>query len=69
MVAAGLMPKMALLALLTLPLAYKAIRGSFNYNDPGKLIPALANNVLTVLGIPLFLGIGYILATVFPILR
>ena len=66
---AGLMPKIALLALLTIPFAYKAIKGSFNYNDLGKLVPAQANNVFTVLGIPLFFGIAYILATIFPVLR
>ncbi len=65
----GIMPKLALLAMLTAPFAYKAIRGSFRYDDLGQLIPALGNNVLTVLGIPLLLGIGYIAATVFPVLR
>jgi 1,4-dihydroxy-2-naphthoate polyprenyltransferase len=69
MVIAGAMPKTELLALLTLPLAYKAIRGSFGYNDMSRLIPAMGSNVMTVLGIPLLMGIGYILATVFPVLR
>jgi 1,4-dihydroxy-2-naphthoate octaprenyltransferase len=63
--AVGIMPRITLLALLTLPLAYKGIRGSFGYNDLNRLIPALGSNVLTVLGVPLFLGIGYILATIF----
>lgn len=69
MVALGSMPKIALLALLTFPFAYKAIKGSFNCNDLGQLIPALGNNVITVLGIPFLLGIGYILATFLPFLR
>jgi 1,4-dihydroxy-2-naphthoate polyprenyltransferase len=69
MVIAGQMPKTVLLALLTLPLAYKAIRGSFKYSNLGTLIPAMGNNVMTVLGIPLLIGIGYVLATIFPILR
>lgn len=69
LVIAGLMPKIALLALLTAPFAYKAIKGSFSYNDLGKLIPALANNVLTVLGIPVLMGIAYVLAKLFPVLR
>jgi 1,4-dihydroxy-2-naphthoate polyprenyltransferase len=69
MVAVGPMPKTALLALLTLPLAYKAIRGSFKYSNLGTLIPAMGSNVMTVLGIPLLMGIGYVLATIFPVLR
>jgi 1,4-dihydroxy-2-naphthoate octaprenyltransferase len=69
MVAVGEMPKIALLALLTFPFAYKAMKGSFNYNDFGKMVSAQGNNVLTVLGIPFFMGVAYILATVFPALR
>jgi 1,4-dihydroxy-2-naphthoate polyprenyltransferase len=65
---AGQMPRMALLALITLPFAFKAIRGSFGYRDMAIMIPAQANNVITVLGIPLLMGIGYILATIFPFL-
>jgi 1,4-dihydroxy-2-naphthoate polyprenyltransferase len=68
-VIAGQMPKPVLMILLTLPFAFKAIRGSFGYNDPGKLLPALGSNVITVLGIPLLMGVGYILATVFPTIR
>jgi 1,4-dihydroxy-2-naphthoate octaprenyltransferase len=69
MVIAGAMPKTELLALLTLPLAYKAIRGSFSSDKLDRLIPAMGSNVMTVLGIPLLMGIGYVLATVFPALR
>jgi 1,4-dihydroxy-2-naphthoate polyprenyltransferase len=58
------MPIYALLALLTTPLAYKAIRGSFGYGQMNKIMPAMANNVLVVLATQALLGIGYILATV-----
>lgn len=68
-VIAGQMPKPALIALLTLPFAFKAVRGSFGYNNPGKLLPALGSNVITVLGVPFLMGVGYILATVFPAIR
>ena len=64
-VLAGQMPPFTLIALLTLPFAVKAIRGAINYNDPSKLMPGLANNILVVLVTQLLLGIGYILAGVF----
>jgi 1,4-dihydroxy-2-naphthoate octaprenyltransferase len=54
-----------LIALLTLPLAIKAIRGALKYQEISKLVPAMGNNVLVVLLTQLLLGIGYILATVF----
>jgi 1,4-dihydroxy-2-naphthoate octaprenyltransferase len=47
-VIAGQMPLFCLIALLTLPLAVKAIQGSFGYGD-GQILLAMANNVLTVL--------------------
>ena len=59
------MPAFALIALLTLPFAVKAIRGSLQYHDKAKLIPAMANNVLVVLLTQLLLGIGYILGAIF----
>ena len=59
------MPAFALIALLTLPLAIKAIRGALKPQEMDKLMPAMANNVLVVLLTQLLLGIGYILATVF----
>ncbi len=64
-VATQVMPVYCLIALLTLPFAIKAIRGSMQYQDMNKLIPALANNVLVVLITQLLLGIGYILAGFF----
>jgi 1,4-dihydroxy-2-naphthoate octaprenyltransferase len=63
-VAIGLMPAFALLALLTIPLAVKAIRGSFHFGDMAKLVPAMANNVFVVLLTQLLMGVGYILARV-----
>jgi len=59
------MPWPALLGLLTIPLAFKAIDGSFKSNDMGKLVPAMANNVFIVLLTQLLMGIGFILGGVF----
>ena len=64
-VAAGIMPPLTLLGLLTLPLAVKAIRGALAYQDMGKLVPGMASNVMVVLLTQLLMGIGYILAGVF----
>jgi 1,4-dihydroxy-2-naphthoate octaprenyltransferase len=61
-VTAGFMPHFTLLALATLPLAYRAIRGSFGYDDRGKILPAMADNVLVVLITQAMIGLGYILA-------
>ena len=61
-VVARLMPFFCLIALLTLPLAVKAIQGALRHQEITKLVPAMANNVLVVLGTQLLLGIGYILA-------
>ena len=63
-VIAGQMPAFSLIALLTLPFAIKAIRGSMQYQDISKLVPAMANNVLVLLLTQLLLGVGYILAGV-----
>lgn len=60
----GDMPVFALLGLLTIPLAFKAINGSFKYDDMSKFGPAMASNVMVVLLTQLFLGIGYILAAI-----
>jgi 1,4-dihydroxy-2-naphthoate octaprenyltransferase len=64
-VIAGQMPVLSLLALLTLPLAVKAIRGSMHYDDMSRLGPAMAANVMVVLFTQLLLGIGYVLTGVF----
>ena len=63
-VIAGTLPAFTLLALLTLPLAYKAIRGARHYGDMKQLMPAMMSNVLVVLLTQLLMGIGYILARV-----
>ncbi len=55
------MPVFALISLLTVPLAVKAIRGVLNSADFSILVPAMADNVKVVLLTQLLLGIGYIL--------
>ncbi|MCH8864851.1 MAG: prenyltransferase [Chloroflexi bacterium] len=62
----GMMPVFSLIALLTVPLAVKAIRGALRYEEMSQLMPAMASNVMVVLLTQLLLGVGYILATVFP---
>jgi 1,4-dihydroxy-2-naphthoate octaprenyltransferase len=64
-VAAGIMPVFCLIALLTLPLAIKAIQGALKPENMKRLVPAMANNVLVILVTQLMLGIGYILGRVF----
>jgi 1,4-dihydroxy-2-naphthoate octaprenyltransferase len=64
-VIARAMPIYCLISLLTLPIAFNAVRGAFHYNDLKKVIPAMAQNVLVVLVTQLLLGIGYILGAVF----
>ncbi len=59
------MPVYTLLALLTLPLALKAIRGAFHNDDMSILMPSMARNVLVVLLTQFLTAIGYILATLF----
>ena len=63
-VVARVMPIWTLLALLTLPLAIKAIDGARHHNDAHKLMPALATNVMVVLLTQLLIGIGYILSRI-----
>jgi 1,4-dihydroxy-2-naphthoate octaprenyltransferase len=59
-VLAGVFPVYSLIVLITLPLAIKAIKGAWGYNDMKTLVPAMANNVMLVLGFQLLLGIGFI---------
>jgi len=62
--ATGKLPWLALLGLLTLPLAVKAIMGAVKYNnDMSKLVPALGADVITVLVTPLLMSIGIVIAT------
>jgi 1,4-dihydroxy-2-naphthoate octaprenyltransferase len=60
-----IMPTWASIALLTIPLAIKAIQGARQFDKPEQFMPAMASNVLIVLLTQLLLGIGYILARVF----
>ena len=61
-----LMPWPALVVLLTIPLARKAIQGALqHYDNIPQLIPALAANVMTILATDALLTVGYVLATVF----
>jgi len=64
-VVAGRMPIFCLIALLTLPLAIKAIGGALKPEGMSRLVPAMANNVLVVLLTQFLLGAGYILGRVF----
>ncbi len=64
-VIARAMPVYSLIALLTLPLAVKAIGGARKSHDVSKLMPAMASNVLMILLTQLLLGIGYILSGLF----
>jgi 1,4-dihydroxy-2-naphthoate octaprenyltransferase len=58
------MPIFSLIALLTLPLAVRAVQGALKHRDVSQLVPAMANNVLVVLLTQLLLGIGYIIGKV-----
>ncbi|MFZ2446555.1 MAG: prenyltransferase [Syntrophobacteraceae bacterium] len=62
------MPVYCLIVLLTLPLAIQAMRGSREYKDMSKLVPALRSNVMFILATQLLQGVGYILEKVIPIL-
>jgi len=62
-----IMPVYCLIALLTLPLAMKAMKGSREYSDMNKLVPALGSNVMFILFTHVLLGIGYILEGAFPL--
>jgi 1,4-dihydroxy-2-naphthoate polyprenyltransferase len=66
-VVAGVMPPFTLLALATLPLAYRAIRGSFGHADLRKMVPAMGDNVLVVLLTQAMIGVGFILAHVYEL--
>ena len=63
----NIMPVYCLLALLTLPFAVKAMKGSREYDDMNKLVPALGCNVQFILITQILLGVGYILEKVFPL--
>lgn len=59
----GFMPLPALLGLLTVPWAGKAVREAWKgLSEKEKVVPALAANVLVVLGTQALLGVGYLIA-------
>ena len=62
-----IMPFYCLIALLTLPFAIKAMKGSKEYNDMNKLVPALGSNVQFILFTQVLLGVGYILEKLIPL--
>lgn len=60
-VACRIMPPLTLIALLTIPLALKAIGTTFRHHDDlDKMIPALGANVITVLATDALLALGYL---------
>lgn len=63
-VAFRVMPVWALLGLLTLPQGIKALRGAWHFDDPARLVPAMAANVLVVLLTQVLMAAGYVIAAV-----
>ncbi len=61
---ARVMPVWTLLALLTIPITIKAINGVLHNDDPTKLMPGMAANVMTVLATQFLLALGYILGRI-----
>jgi 1,4-dihydroxy-2-naphthoate octaprenyltransferase len=61
------MPVYCLIALLALPWAVKAMRGSKEYHDRSRLVQALGDNVKFILFTQVLLGVGYILEKLFPL--
>lgn len=59
------MPVFTLLALLTLPVAFAVIRGSFRYDDRPAFLAAMGQNVLLVLATQALIAAGYILSGIF----
>ena len=59
----GVLPYLALLGLITLPLGFAAVKGALRYYDQlDNLIPVLGRNVLLVLLCPLLMAIGIIVS-------
>ncbi len=63
--AARVMPAWTLLALLTLPLTVRSIKGAIRHDNPDILMPGMAANIMVVLATQFLIGIGYILARIF----
>lgn len=57
----GFLPLWSMLALLTLPLSLKAISGALHSDDPSRLMPGMAANVMTVLLTQVLIGIGFLI--------
>jgi 1,4-dihydroxy-2-naphthoate octaprenyltransferase len=56
----GIFPATVLITLLTLPLAFRAVRGAFRFGGSvEKIVPALGANVGLVLGTNLLISIAY----------
>jgi len=59
----GVLPPAIIVALLTLPVAFKACRLVLNeYGDIQKLVPALGLNVIMILVTILLIGVGFVFA-------
>jgi len=61
---AGFMPIFALLALLTLPLGVKAIKGARHYDEQSEWSAALGANLMAGVGTQALLAAGYIVAAI-----
>ncbi len=59
---AGLMPIWTLLALLTIPLAWRAMAGALNHEEESKFLPGLKANLAVLLGVQTLLAAGFIVA-------
>jgi 1,4-dihydroxy-2-naphthoate polyprenyltransferase len=60
-----IMPPWTLLALLTIPFAFRGIKGALNSDNPAVFMPGMAANVMNVLLTQALMGIGYILGRIF----
>jgi len=62
-VAAQVAPVTVLISLITAPIAYKAGRIALkNYDQAARLVPALASNVMLILGTILLIAVGFLMA-------
>lgn len=62
-VIAGVLPYLALLGLVTLPIALLAVKGARKYYDQiEQLIPTMGRNVMLTLSFPLLMAIGVIIS-------
>ncbi|MBN1546944.1 MAG: prenyltransferase [Syntrophaceae bacterium] len=60
-----IMPVFALLGLFTIPVAIRAVQGSFRSKDQATLMTAMAQNVVVVLVTQLLIAVGYVLSGLF----